>query len=164
VKHGGSQLLNQSTVLILRLFLGALFIYASLHKLGDPVSFSKIIYGYKILPAWAVNLAAIVLPGVELIAGVFLVLGLLSRGASLTITLSLGVFICSLAYNLWRGLEFDCGCFSFAHSPRGAAADLLIRDLVLLALGLRVVFARRYACSLDWLFGLERGGKCFARD
>ncbi len=150
--------------MVLRLFLGGLFIYASLHKLSDPVSFSRIIYGYKILPPWAVNLAAIVLPGVELIAGVFLVLGFLSRGASLTIVLSLGIFICALAFNLWRGLEFDCGCFSFAHSPRGAAADLLVRDLVLFALGLRVVFASRYACSLDWLFGFERGGKCFTRD
>jgi len=164
MKHGGIRLLDQSMVLILRLFLGGLFIFASLHKLGDPVSFSRIIYGYKILPPWAINILAIVLPGVELIAGVLLILGFLSRGAALTTTLSLGVFICALGYNLARGLEFDCGCFSFAHSPKGAAVDLLIRDLILLALSLRVLLAKRYACSLDWLFGLERGGKCFARE
>ncbi len=158
MKHGRMQFIHHSTVLIMRLFLGGLFIYASLHKLGDPASFGKIIYGYKILPSWAINLLAITLPGVELVSGTLLVLGLFSRGASFIITLSLGVFICAISYNLWRGLEFDCGCFSFAHSSQGAAADLLIRDLVLIALSLRVLLAKRYPCSLDWLFGLERGG------
>jgi uncharacterized membrane protein YphA (DoxX/SURF4 family) len=153
------QFVHHSAVLLIRLFLGGMFIYASLHKLIDPAAFSKIIYGYKILPYWAINILAISLPGVELVAGVLLVLGLFSRGAALTITLSLGVFVCAIGFNLWRGVEFDCGCFSFAHSSKGAAVDLLIRDLVLLALSLRVLFARRYPCSLDWLFGLERGGK-----
>jgi uncharacterized membrane protein YphA (DoxX/SURF4 family) len=155
------QLIHHSAVMIIRLFLGGMFIYASLHKLADPAAFSKIIYGYKILPPWAINLLAITLPGVELVSGVLLLLGLFSRGASLTITLSLGVFVCAIGFNLWRGVEFDCGCFSFAHSSRGAAVDLLIRDIVLLILSLRVLFAHRYPCSLDWLFGLERGGKCF---
>lgn len=161
MKPGIMQFIHHSAVLLMRLFLGGLFIYASLHKLGDPAALSKIIYGYKILPPWAINLLAITLPGVELVSGVLLVLGLFSRGAAFIITLSLGVFICAISYNLWRGLEFDCGCFSFAHSSKGAAADLLIRDVIFIALSLRVLLAGRYPCSLDWLLGLERGGKCF---
>ncbi|MCX6355798.1 MAG: DoxX family membrane protein [Candidatus Aureabacteria bacterium] len=153
-----SSFFHHSTVLVLRLFLGGMFVYASLHKLSDPVAFSKIIYGYKILPAFTINLFAIVLPGIELIAGIFLVLGFLCRGSALVISLCLWVFIVALTYNLMRGIEFDCGCFSFAHTKPGAAADLLVRDLVFFAMALRILFARRYACSLDWLFGLEKWG------
>jgi uncharacterized membrane protein YphA (DoxX/SURF4 family) len=133
-----------------------LFIYASLHKLQDPVQFAKIIYGYKILPPWAINFAAIILPGVEIISGIFLITGFLSRGAALTIAMSLAVFICALGFNLARGLEFDCGCFSFAKSGPGAAFDLLIRDIVLFAMSLKVLLAHGHTFSMDNLFGLER--------
>ncbi len=147
--------LHNYTVLIFRVFLGALFIYASIHKLQDPVAFSRIIYGYKILPPWAINIVAIILPGVELTAGLLLIVGLFSRGASFLIVLSLLVFICAIGYNLYRGLEFDCGCFSFASTKSGAAFDLLIRDIVLFALSIRVLFANRYFFSLDGLLGIE---------
>ncbi len=145
------RLAERYLALVLRLFLGGLFIYASLHKLQDPVAFSRIIYGYKILPPWTINFFAIVLPGVELVAGFFLVLGLWGRGSALVISLSLSVFILALGFNLARGLEFECGCFSFAHSGRGAVVDLLIRDTILLAMGLKVLFARALPCSLDGL-------------
>ncbi|MCX6356452.1 MAG: DoxX family membrane protein [Candidatus Aureabacteria bacterium] len=148
-------LIHRGLVLILRLFLGGLFIYASVHKLQDPVAFSKIIYNYKILPGFLINMSAIVLPGVELVAGIMLIIGFMSRGAALIITASLLVFICAISYNLARGLEFDCGCFSFSRSTKGAAVDLLIRDLIFLAMALRMLCARGFAWSLDWLFGLE---------
>lgn len=142
--------------LIFRLFLGCLFVYASLHKFYDPVEFSRIIYGYKILPPWAINPVAIILPGIELIAGVFLLTGFLSRGAALIIASSLVVFICAIGFNLARGHEFDCGCFSLASSKHGAAFDLLLRDIVLLALSLKVFYAKEYLFSLDRLFGTGR--------
>lgn len=158
MRHRLINYVHHSTVMLLRLFLGGLFVYASLHKLADPVSFSKLIYGYKMMPGWTINMFAILLPGVELIAGLFLIAGFLSRGSALVIALLLAVFIVAISYNLARGLEFDCGCFSFAHSKKGAAADLLVRDIILCAMALRVLVARSYAASLDWLFGLEKRG------
>jgi uncharacterized membrane protein YphA (DoxX/SURF4 family) len=122
----------------MRLFLGGLFVYASIHKLRDPVEFARIVYGYKLLPAGLINIIAIALPGVELVAGVFLITGILARGAALTVTASLAIFIGAIGFNLARGLEFDCGCFSFARSKHGAAFDLLVRDIVLLGMGLRI--------------------------
>lgn len=142
-------------VLLARLFLGGLFIYASLHKLADPVSFSRIIYGYKILPPWAINLAAIVLPGVELAAGALLLAGLMRRGAALAVTMSLLVFICAIAFNLARGLDFDCGCFSFARTGPGAALDLLIRDVVFLALSCWVLLSPECPFSADRFLGRD---------
>lgn len=145
------RLLAGAGVTAARIFLGGLFVYASIHKLQDPVSFSRIVYGYKILPAAAVNLMAIVLPGIELVAGALLVAGLLRRGAALAVTLSLAVFIAALGFNLARGLDFDCGCFSFAHSKPGAALDLLLRDIGLLALSLWVLLSRECPLCLDRL-------------
>ncbi|MDD5557007.1 MAG: DoxX family membrane protein [bacterium] len=141
----------------LRLFLGGLFVYASIHKIQDPQAFARIIYGYRILPAELVNAAAIILPGVELVAGALLIAGLLSRGATLVIAACLAVFIAALAFNIARGLEFDCGCLSFAASRRGAAVDLLIRDILFLAMAARLLAAPRLPCTLDRLLGLDRG-------
>jgi len=136
---------------VLRIFLGGLFVYASIHKLRDPVEFARIVYGYKILPHSLINLFAIFLPGIELVAGLFLVAGILSRGAALTIAASLGLFSCAIGFNLARGLEFDCGCFSFAKSAHGAALDLFLRDLALLAVGIRVLYSGAYYLSVDRL-------------
>lgn len=148
-----AHLIGRAGVTAARLFLGGLFIYASIHKLQDPVAFSRIIYGYRILPGPAINLMAIALPGVELVAGALLVAGLLRRGAALTIALSLAVFIIALGFNLARGLDFDCGCLSFARSKPGAALDLLIRDVVFLALALWVLLSRECPLCLDRLLG-----------
>jgi putative oxidoreductase len=147
--------LHHYLVFAFRIFLGGLFIYASVHKLLDPVEFSRIIYGYRILPGWAINLVAIILPGVELIAGIFLVLGLFSRGAVVVISFSLLVFIFGISFNIVRGHEFDCGCFSFTGTKHGAAVDLLIRDVVFLCMSIVLFFSRkRVRFSIDGLLHL----------
>lgn len=146
-----------------RLFLGGIFVYASIHKLQDPVSFSRIVYGYRILPAPAINLTAIVLPGLELVSGALLAVGLLRRGAALAIALSLAVFIAAIGFNLARGLDFDCGCFSFAHSKPGAAVDLLIRDMGLLALSIWVLLSRECPFCMDRLLGRGAGARANPR-
>ncbi len=147
--------IGRAGVTAARLFLGGLFIYASIHKLQDPVAFSRIVYGYRILPGSAINLTAIVLPGVELVAGALLIAGLLRRGAALAIALSLAVFIVALGFNLARGLDFDCGCFSFARSNPGAALDLLLRDVGFLTLALWVLLSRDCPLSLERLLGRD---------
>jgi len=159
MRHKGGRVFHHTVVLALRLFLGGMFVYASLHKLADPVAFGKIIYGYKIMPAWSINAFAMFLPGVEFVAGVFLLAGFLCRGSALTVSLCLAVFIAAISYNLARGLEFDCGCFSFARTRHAAAADLLVRDVIFFAMALRVLFAGSYPFSLDWLFGIEKRGQ-----
>ena len=50
--------LHHYPVFAFRIFLGIMFIYASIHKLLDPVEFSRIIFGYDILPGWAINIIA----------------------------------------------------------------------------------------------------------
>lgn len=128
----------------IRLILGISFIWASLHKIGAPDQFAEVLYGYGLFPAAAINLLAIWVPFVELLAGICLVTGgygLISRHSGLlVINAMLVCFILMISVNLIRGHEFDCGCFSFGSGGQGtgrsAAIQLLLRDILLLAGGL----------------------------
>jgi len=127
---------NSWIELAARWFLGATFIYASYSKILAPAVFAKIIYGYALFPSIFINLLAIVLPFVELVAGLALIVGFYPRSAVLIINAMLLAFIVSLSINIIRGHEFDCGCFAInAGSPSTFSGPLLIRDLFYLALG-----------------------------
>ena len=75
--------LKNMLVLICRIFLGFLFIYASLEKILQPEEFAKQVGYYKALPFGLENLLAILLPWTELIVGICLLAGLLVDGAAL---------------------------------------------------------------------------------
>lgn len=95
-----------------RLILGAVFLYASIDKIAHPAAFAEVIYNYQILPDVVINLTAIILPWLELIAGLFLILGLFKEGSVCIVTGLLVVFLGAMIFNLARGLDIHCGCFS----------------------------------------------------
>ena len=137
-----------------RWLLGLTFMYASYHKIVLPAHFAKIIYGYDLLPAHSINLIAIILPFLELFAGFALVFGIYPRSAAAIINGMLLVFIAAIAFNLVRGHEFDCGCFAFGkQGSASSAAQLLLRDIICLMLGLYVLRykGRRKGCALSSL-------------
>ncbi len=95
-----------------RMILGAIFIYASIDKILHPAAFAKAVYNYQILPEALINLTAIILPWLELVLGLALIAGLLREGSVCIITFLLLVFFGSMVFNLARGLNIHCGCFS----------------------------------------------------
>lgn len=122
---------------VIKLTLGITFIYASYHKIADPAEFAKILYGYAIFPGVSINILAITIPFVELIAGFSLILGMFPRSALLIINGLLLAFILLIGFNLLRGHQFDCGCFVFSNQPHTQSnIYLLIRDLLLLVSGI----------------------------
>ncbi len=125
--------------------LGAVFFYASFHKITNPAEFAKIIYGYGLFPGSLINLFAIWVPFVELVCGICLISGVFRQSALLVCNAMLLGFILIISINLIRGHEFDCGCFSFAHhNSTQAAISLLIRDGFLLATGLYLYYFSRH--------------------
>lgn len=52
-----------------RIFLGLVFVVASVDKIIHPKAFAEIIYNYQILPGSLINLTAIILPWLELLLG-----------------------------------------------------------------------------------------------
>lgn len=91
--------------------LGCVFVVASWHKIMDPPDFAKIVYNYRVVPPFLINLMAIYLPWLELLAGLALIFGVLQRGAALVVGGLALVFIAALSLNLWRGHPTICGCF-----------------------------------------------------
>ena len=140
---------NNWVELAVRWFLGMTFIYSSYHKIIDPAHFAKIVYGYYLFPDIFINLIAIVLPFLELFSGAALVMGIYPRSAVLLILGMLLTFIVAISINLLRGVEFDCGCFSFGEPGYTlSAGQLLIRDMIYFVMGLHVLLfdQRRKIC------------------
>ena len=97
--------------LVFRVILGLIFIYASYDKILDPAGFSKNIHNYHITPIAVENLAALIIPWLELIIGVFLIFGVFLEGTtSITIVLLI-FFIAILSQAVFRGIDVHCGCF-----------------------------------------------------
>jgi hypothetical protein len=73
-------------------------------------------------PVFVENLAGIILPWLELILGVFLIIGVLLEG-SINLTIGLYIFfIFILSQAVIRGIDVHCGCFK-------TEADVGVADL-----------------------------------
>jgi uncharacterized membrane protein YphA (DoxX/SURF4 family) len=133
---------NRWLVLVCRLLLGAVFVYASWDKIQHPAAFAKQVYNYQLLPVVPSNLFAMTLPWIELFAGLALIIGALKSESSLLLSVLLVVFIGAISVNLYRGVNLDCGCFSTAEGEgRSIGLHTVAQDVGLLAAGLVVLRA-----------------------
>lgn len=131
---------KKQILLISRIVLGGLFIYSGIDKIIDPLSFAAIIHHYRITPPNMINFAAIVIPWIELIAGVFLIFSIRLKASALTINLMLVFFTVVLAITAFRGINVACGCFSTSMAVKSNLVIRIIEDFGMLALGLHVMF------------------------
>lgn len=118
-----------------RLALGVIFLAASLDKIIHPQAFSEMIYNYQLLPHKLINLAALILPWIELVLGLLLILGRALPGSVVLSNLLLLAFFGALMFNLARGLNVHCGCFSTDPSGDPATWWYVARDSGFLVLG-----------------------------
>lgn len=121
----------RAAFLLARLILGFVFIYAGIDKILHPGQFAEIVYNYQILPDLLINPTAIVLPWLELILGAFLVVGIWLPGTVFFTNLLLALFLGAMVFNLARGLDIHCGCFSSRVDLGDAAAPMVwyvVRD------------------------------------
>jgi len=102
---------NKYLLLIIRIILGFIFIYAGAEKISDPEAFAISISNYRLLPIATVNFFAISLPWIELVAGVLLIFGIAVKENSSILFSMLLVFTIAIVISLFRGLSIDCGCF-----------------------------------------------------
>jgi uncharacterized membrane protein YphA (DoxX/SURF4 family) len=127
-------------LLLFRVIVGGVFIWAGALKIADPLGFAQSIKNYQVVPPGLAFLIAVVLPWVEVLSGAFLIIGVFKRSSALLISLLLIGFIGLVALALVRGIDTSCGCFgSFS---RRADLSLILTDAVLLVFALCVFFAR----------------------
>ncbi|HBN45594.1 MAG TPA: DoxX family protein [Candidatus Marinimicrobia bacterium] len=131
--------LKNLLVMVCRIFLGFMFIYASLDKIAHPEEFAKQIGYYKALPFGLENLLAIILPWAELIMGICLIAGLLVDGAALVSIIMMLVFILAISQAMLRGIDITCGCFKVSADSEKLGLDTIIRDIVFLVMSFIVL-------------------------
>ena len=102
---------------VVRVALGCVLVYSGYAKLIDLPASVRATRAYQLLPESLVPLVGNGLPMFELILGVLLVAGLLTRAAAgLTLLLMLA-FEVGIASAWARGLAIDCGCCLLYTSP-----------------------------------------------
>ena len=131
---------NRYLLTITRWALGLIFIASALGKIADPAVFADSIAAYRLLPIYAVNVFAMILPWVELLTGFSLIYKMSFRSGALLATIMNAVFIVAVISAMSRGLDIDCGCFTVAKSKVGW--ELIARDFIFLAMSLLVLFGR----------------------
>jgi uncharacterized membrane protein YphA (DoxX/SURF4 family) len=99
-------------VLVVRVFIGILFVISSLEKIVDPGGFARSVTNYGLLPEWMPMIAATILPWLELLCGFAMLFGVFLRGGSLLLLGMLAVFTLAVLSALLRGLDISCGCFT----------------------------------------------------
>ena len=130
---------------ILRLSLGGIFIYAGSVKLLEPKIFAILIEAYGIVPESLLMSVAIILPVLEVAAGIGLLFDI--EGSLSAISGLLVFFIAILSYGIWMGIDVDCGCFGPEDPESEAFHGLrasLYRDLIMLSGIVFMYIWRRY--------------------
>lgn len=129
---------NKYLLFLLRILLAFVFIYAAVLKIADPSDFSQAIANYKILPDSFVNIFAIILPWIEISAGLLLLFGVAVKENSGIISGMLIVFIVAIVVSLVRGLNINCGCFGTVEGNEIGFAKLL-QNIGLLIVGIILI-------------------------
>jgi len=146
-------LLDKKTLLVFRLIVGFIFIYASLDKIQHPWSFYTAIDNYRLMPSLVNQYAAVFLPWLELICGSALILGIYVKSASKIIAGMLFLFILAILSALIRGLDINCGCYGLDETDSPLTTLKLIEDLILFLMILAIAFRHQPFWSLDCLKG-----------
>ena len=126
-----------------RILLGGVFVWASWDKILDPAAFAQAIANYQIVPSAPGNLAALILPWVELVCGGCLILNRWTRGSALLTAALMVVFMAALGTNIYRGVDVNCGCFTLDEEAPGNMWLYLVRDAVFLAVAIGVMLRNR---------------------
>jgi uncharacterized membrane protein YphA (DoxX/SURF4 family) len=138
--------------LVARLVVGAVWIVAGAIKLPDPASSVQAVRAYQLLPAGAASTVGQLLPVIEIVIGLTLVLGVLTRGAAVASAVLFVVFIAGIASVWARGISIDCGCFGGGGLDPDATSKYpweIARDVGLLALSGYLVWVGRTRLAVD---------------
>ena len=138
--------------LVARLIVGVVDLLAGLVKFPDPAGNVRQVRAFDILPEAIVPTVGHALPTIEIIIGVALILGLLTRVFAVIGALFFLAFIIGIASAWARGLEINCGCFGSHGVPadphRQYAVDIA-RDIGLLICCLWLTIWPRTRFALD---------------
>ena len=87
-----------------------------------------------------INIILCCLVWIEFFTGLLLMFDITPKSNSLIICGLLVAFIIAIAIDVARGIEISCGCFDFLFPEEKIGMTTIIRDLILLIIGLIILF------------------------
>ncbi len=138
--------------LAIRLALGAMFLLAGWLKLFEPQASVNAVRAYRLLPEAIVPVIGYGLPPIEILLGVVLLVGLVTRIGAIVSAVLMLVFIIGISSAAARGLSIDCGCFGSGGQVGAGETSYtvdLIRDGAALAGSVFLAIWPRSRLALD---------------
>jgi uncharacterized membrane protein YphA (DoxX/SURF4 family) len=146
---------------VARLVVAGVLIVAGWLKMGAPAISIKAVEAYELLPTAVAEIVGYVLPILEIVIGLLLVVGLLTRLAAIGGALLMLAFVIGIASAWARGLNIDCGCFggggALAPGQQANYLPEILRDLGIFALAAWVAVKPPGRLALDSALGLAPG-------
>jgi uncharacterized membrane protein YphA (DoxX/SURF4 family) len=141
-----------------RLVLAGVLIVAGALKIGTPALSVQAVHAYQLLPDSFAKGLGYGLPVLEIVLGLLLVVGLLTRPVAVVAGLLMAAFIIGISSAWARGLRIDCGCFG-GNGTLGVGQDPnyfweLMRDVGLLACAAWIVVKPPGRLAMDSALGL----------
>lgn len=132
-----------------RILLGMLFLYAAIDKIIFPAKFAEVIYHYKLVPLWSLNICAIIVPWIEIGIGVLLLFDVWTEMATIVMMLLTFAFIIMISSAMVRGLNIECGCFSLDSQNSFVGWKRLLEDCFMIIGGWLILQFKyqKYRCS-----------------
>jgi putative oxidoreductase len=118
----------------LAVLAGAVFVYAGVLKVRDPLQFANDVSNYDILP-WSVGVwLAFYLPWLEILCGLALIFHRVFAGALAITGALIFIFIGATIWAKIQGIDVACGCFGTASSNLTLTWHLVINSSILAVL------------------------------
>ena len=125
--------------LLARLGLGVVLLLAGYLKAQSPSKAQMAVRAYRLLPVGIANFFGLVLPWLEIGAGILLIVGIAVRYSSLFGGALMLLFVGAISQAWARGLSIDCGCFGGGGEVAAGHTKYLqeiLRDLGLTAMAI----------------------------
>ena len=145
---------------VFRLCLALVFLVAGGSKIPNAWAFVHTVEGYNMLPHAVARPFGLALPWIEVLIGLYLLIGLFTRIVALVTGAALVVFLIALGMQIARGTTGNCGCVVGITNPvvtwfiggNSIGAFDLVRDGVLLLMALAIAITPQTPLSVDaWL-------------
>ena len=140
--------------LLARVVVGGVWVVAGALKLPDPSQSVDAVRAYQLIPGNLVQPVGQLLPVVEVVIGLCLILGLLTRWMAVASAVLFVLFIIGIASAWARGINIDCGCFGGGGYDPDAQSKYpweIARDVALLLASLFLVWKPSTRLALDSL-------------
>ncbi len=138
--------------LVARVVVGGVWVYAGMLKLPNLDSSVTAVRAYQLLPTGLADTVGRVLPTLEVVVGVCLLLGALTRLAGGVSALLQLAFIIGIISVWSRGIAINCGCFGDGGPDPDAFSKYpweIARDVGLMLLSLYLVWRPRTPFAVD---------------